>query len=131
MSGHFGDGTLVENQIALLRVTKITPSAVEISWVEDQVNAQSRKVIRPVQINQGIIEQQRQTPGLDGKTGTIREYITSNGETFKDTATSQSLTGEAGSGGNAAESMPNEIEAAPSLIRNYRPRGDKRNGLKP
>ena len=104
---------------------------MEISWVEDQVNAQSRKVIRPVQINQGIIEQQRQTPGVDGKTGTIREYVTSNGETFKDTSGSEPPTGDDDAAANAAETMPNEIEAAPSLIRNFRPRADKRGALKP
>ncbi len=123
--------TLVENQIALLRVTKITPSAVEISWVEDQVNAQSRKVVRPVQINQGIIEQQRQTPGVDGKTGTIREYVTSNGETYKDASGSQPPAGDASGPANAAETMPSEIEAAPSLIRNFRPRSEKHGVLKP
>lgn len=123
--------TLVENQVALLRVTKITPSAVEISWVEDQVNAQSRKVIRPVQINQGIIEQQRQTPAVDGKAGTIREFITTSGETYKEPTGSPPPDADPSAPANPAETMTNEIEAAPSLMRTFRSKGDKRGALKP
>ena len=123
--------TLVENQVALLRVTKLSPTAVEISWVEDQVNAQSRKVIRPVQINLGIIEQQHQIPGADGKAGTIRELVTSNGQTYKETSVGQPAPGESRAASGVPDNATNEIEGAPSLIRSLRPKNDKHGALKP
>jgi hypothetical protein len=109
---------MLEGQVALLRVTKVTEKTVEISWVEDQVNAQARKVIRPVRVNQGAIEQRRPVPSADGKMGGIlRELVTSSGETLKEPTSDQP---KELAPGTAAETMKTEIESLPNAIPNHR-----------
>ena len=110
---------MLEKQVALLRVTKVTEKAVEISWVEDQVNAQPRKVVRPVQVNVPVIEQIIPVPSADGKKGgTISVLVMPNGESLKEPAVSESSDAPPTS---AVETLKSEIESSASMDLDHRP----------